>query len=373
MKAAMKKTTSLALLFALCLSLAACGASGGADGNAAAPSGGASSSGASSAAEPSKAPAASDGEVYDFIISNCELPTNQFNLAYEDMKEFLESSGRFHVTIYNNQEFSASESECINQVMSNIVQMSQGPTYLVGATAGVEQYYVYDYPFMFEDEAACHKLIDSDIAQRLADQVRENTGLIVGKAWINGWSAMGNSKRDFKTVEDLKGLKLRSAETETTLAFMDELGVAAIPMAFTEIYTAVSQGTIDGVVTPLQFFYQSKFGEVCTHITWDKTMTFVQVPYINASYYESLDAEAQEILMEGMDLFSKNVEEYAADRGQEALELLKSEMNIDVLLPSQETLDQLRAAGEVVQNEHKDIVGEAFFDEVKALLEGSGS
>lgn len=351
MKKTLKRVLSVFALTALSMSLVACGGSK-----------------SDSSAVGTTNSGDGDKTVYKFAITHCQPLDDPFHLAYLDLQEYLESTGRFEVTIYGNQEFSANEAECMNQVMDGIVQMSQGPTSQVSSTTGMKEFYIYDYPFLFEDEEAYHKMIDSDLAQELAERAGENTGLLFGQGWVNGWVATGNSKREYNTVADLKGLKLRTAQTEITLAFAEEMGIAGIPMAFSEIYTGVQQGTIDGVITPIRFYSSMKFGEVCTHVTWDKSYAFVQLPYVNASYYNSLDAEAQEILSEGIKMFAEHAEDYAAEMEQEAIETLKNEMGINVVIPSEETMDELRVIGENVQEKCKDIVGAEFFDSVKELL-----
>lgn len=307
-------------------------------------------------------------KVVKFAISHCQPLDDPFQIAYLDMEKYLEDTGRFDVTIYANSEFSASEGEAINQVISNVVQMSQAPSFLIGTTAGVKEFFVYDFPSVFKTVEDYEKIINSDLSKELAEKVKQKTGLVLGRGWPNGWMATGANK-SIKTADDLKGLKLRTPQTEATLAYMKELGVNAIPMSFSEVYTGVQQGTIDGVCTPIRFFASQKFAEVANNIMWDKSAQIVQLPFVNGGFYDSLDEEAKDILIKGMDLFTDNVQKYAEEQELLAVEKLKTEYGIDVVMPDQATMDKFEAAGKKVFEANKSIIGEDFSKKVIELLE----
>ena len=304
---------------------------------------------------------------HKFLISHCMADDDPFALGYRDMKEFLEKNGNFDVTIYGNSEFSASEPEALQQTIDGVVQMTQGPTYLLAITSGVKGYFVYDYPGLMSTIEECHKIANSELAEEFAKKVLENTGIIVGRAWVNGRCAIGSSLRSIKTLDDLKGQKIRSMTSDITVPWLSSLGINPIAMPFAEIYTALQQKTIDGVYTPLRFFWQNGYGDIARHILWDQFMFVMQVPMVNGDYYNALPEDQRNILRQGMDLYSTNVHKYTIDRENESVERLK-EKGIEVVMLDDATKVQMKELAAKLVAEKADIAGKDVVGRVKQIL-----
>ncbi|MFN9727440.1 TRAP transporter substrate-binding protein [Acidovorax sp.] len=120
---------------------------------------------------------------------------------------------------------------------------------------------ITDIPFLFRDYDHARKTLDGPIGQDLLAKFPSKG--IVALAWAeNGFRHLTNSKRAVNTPEDMKGLKLRTMENQVHMTAFRALGASPAPMAFTELFTALQQGTVDGQENPIPVITSSKFGQV---------------------------------------------------------------------------------------------------------------
>jgi TRAP-type C4-dicarboxylate transport system substrate-binding protein len=78
---------------------------------------------------------------------------------------------------------------------------------------------------------------------------------------------MTNNKRSVSSPDDLKGLKMRTMENPVHMQAYKAFGIIPTPMAFTEVFTALQLGTVDGQENPLSVISAAKFAQVQKHIT----------------------------------------------------------------------------------------------------------
>ncbi len=116
---------------------------------------------------------------------------------------------------------------------------------------------IVDVPFLFRDKAHARAVFDGPIGEELAKKF-EAKGF-KALAWAdNGVRHITNSKRDVKTPDDQKGLKLRTMENPVHIAAYKSLGIMPTPMPWPEVFTALQQGTVDGQENPLSVILSQK-------------------------------------------------------------------------------------------------------------------
>lgn len=303
--------------------------------------------------------------VYDFVISHADPLTANFHKAYLDVEKYLEDSGLFDVTIHGNAELTSNESEGIQQCIDGEIQMTQCPTFVLASAANVPGYYVYDYP-MFLTEEEYMTIAESELADDLAQQVYDNTGLIVGRAWVNGWNCIGTTT-PINSLDDLKGIRIRSSTALTNVGFLSALGMNPVSLLSAEVYTGLQQGTIEGVYTPLRIFYDNKYYEVINYILRNNGSVPMQVPLVNGEYYNSLPEEHRKVLDEALDLFSTNVYKYAVEMQDDAVEAME-EAGVTIIDPTEEQMEVLQAAADSVLTEYAGEAGQDYIDQVNSIL-----
>jgi tripartite ATP-independent transporter DctP family solute receptor len=150
------------------------------------------------------------------------------------------------------------------------MQLGGGATIHIGGTAIHNNFNkrmgVLDLPFLWRDYDYYHHVIDGKVGQVLAAE-HEKLGLKV-LGWQDSWGYRNvvTTKKEVKTAEDLKGLKIRTIQTPTYVAALNAMGANATPMAFGEVYTALQTGVIDGFEHASAVVYTGKYYEVTKYV-----------------------------------------------------------------------------------------------------------
>lgn len=141
---------------------------------------------------------------------------------------------------------------------------------MVGSTAPlagmVKEFGVFDLPFLFNSEKEADAVLDGQLGQDLLKKL-EAKGLVGLVYWENGFRNMTNSKRPIVRAEDMQGIKLRVMQNQIALGVFNTLGANAVPMPFSELFTALETRTVDGQENPITTIQSSKFYEVQPYLT----------------------------------------------------------------------------------------------------------
>ncbi|MDY8108712.1 TRAP transporter substrate-binding protein [Fulvimarina sp. 2208YS6-2-32] len=120
---------------------------------------------------------------------------------------------------------------------------------------------IVNLPFIFRDSDHVRAVLDGEIGEQLSAKVEEQ-GATVLAWWENGFRHITNSKRPIETSADVAGLKLRVPEGPVFVDTFTTLGANATPIAFTELYSALQLGVVDGQENPPAHILTQKFYEV---------------------------------------------------------------------------------------------------------------
>lgn len=154
---------------------------------------------------------------------------------------------------------------------------------------------VFDFPFIFKDTPTAHAVLDGDFGQELLAGLQDS-GLIGLSYGELGWRHFSNNKHEVVKPEDVKGLKIRTMEVPMHIAYWKDQGANPTPLAYTEVFTALSQGVVDGVENTLGLIYSGKFYEASKYITFTGHIYDPEVYIINKNFFESLSDEDQEVI-----------------------------------------------------------------------------
>jgi tripartite ATP-independent transporter DctP family solute receptor len=120
---------------------------------------------------------------------------------------------------------------------------------------------VNDLPFLFANEAQAHKVLDGAVGAELAKRL-STKGIVALGYMEGGFRNMINNKRPVNAPGDVAGVKYRVMQNPVFIDMFNSMGGSAIPMAWGETFTAVQQGTIDGLEIPLAVIDANKYFEV---------------------------------------------------------------------------------------------------------------
>ena len=172
---------------------------------------------------------------------------------------------------------------------------------MVGSTATlvgiVKDFAVFDLPFLFNNEQEADAVFDGPFGRKLADKLEEK-GLVGLVYWENGFRNLTNSKRPVTKVEDLKGIKLRVMQNPVYIDMFNGFGANAVPLSFSELFTAMETGTVDGQENPVTTIQSSKFYEVQKYLTISKHVYSPWIVLASKRWYDGLSADERKIINE---------------------------------------------------------------------------
>ena len=136
------------------------------------------------------------------------------------------------------------------------------PGLLVGLS---KEFGVFDLPFLFDGFAEADAVLDGPIGRKFLDKVPQ--GLVGLAYWDHGFRNLSNNKRPVAKLEDMQGLKVRVLQAPLMIDTFKALGTNAVPMPFTELYTAMETGAMEGQDNPIVAFETNKFYEVQKYLS----------------------------------------------------------------------------------------------------------
>ncbi len=174
-----------------------------------------------------------------------------------------------------------------------------------GVTAAYEpKLAVFELPFLFQSNDQVGKLLDGPIGTEVAQDLPKK-GMRLLAYWENGLRQITNNKRPIEKVEDLKGLKIRAPENKMTIQIFETLGSSPSPLAFPELYLALSQGVFDGQENPIANIHSGKLFEVQKYITMSNHKYECYPFLVSESVWKKVPEDLQKIIQEGAIMFAQ--------------------------------------------------------------------
>jgi TRAP-type transport system periplasmic protein len=231
----------------------------------------------------------------------------------------------------------------------------------------VKEMAALDLPFLFNSSAEADAVIDGTIGKQLIDKLPAK-GLVGLAYWDLGFREMHTRNKPIAKADDLRGLKMRVIPTPIYVDFMNALGANAVPMPFTETYTAMEQGSIDGMTNPLLNIPDGKYDEVSKHLTLTNHMYTPQIVIASKRTWDKLSEEERKILQEAATETATYQRALARAEAAKVLDQLKKAgMTIHELSP--EEISKLREKSRPVVEKFKKDLGEEFVTQLYAEVE----
>lgn len=186
--------------------------------------------------------------------------TDPYAVGARAFKKALEekSNGSIEVQLFPNRQL-GDEKQLMEGLRFGTVDMAVVTNAVVAQTEPAFQ--VLDLPFVFADESQAHKAVDGPVGVELAKRL-STKGVVVLGYLDSGFRNMINNRRPVVTPADMRGVKVRVMQNPLYIDIINSLGGSAVPMAWSETFTAIQQGTIDGLEVPVTTIEPLKINEV---------------------------------------------------------------------------------------------------------------
>jgi len=240
-------------------------------------------------------PAGAQGKV---ILKVGMLGTTEY-FYYKGAKRMADlaaerTKGRLELQLFPNQGL-GNERDMIEGMQLGTVDMAIINTPLLASFE--PRFMLFDMPFMFNDWNHINKVLGGEVGQQLMNAL-EPKGLKAFAFSTAGFRHVVNHRKEVRTPDDLRGLKIRTLDNPVHVAIMNAMGANATPMQYGEVSTALRQKTIDGLDFQLGSTATEKMYEVNKYMSLTGHV-FTGVIYLaSLKRFNALPADLQKALSE---------------------------------------------------------------------------
>ncbi|MEG1771441.1 MAG: TRAP transporter substrate-binding protein [Comamonas sp.] len=193
-----------------------------------------------------------------------------------------------------------------NAALGSDMQMQQAliggaQEMMVGSTAtlvGVApQMALWDTPFLINNTKEADALLDGPVGDKVRATL-EPKGIVGLVYWENGFRNLTNNKHPVTKLEDMNGIKLRVMQNNVFLDSFKALGANAVPLPFSELFTALETKAVDGQENPFNTVVSSKFYEVQKYLTVTNHVYSPWMVSVSKKWWDGLSKAEQTVLMD---------------------------------------------------------------------------
>lgn len=304
-----KKLLAFMMTAMLAFSLAACGGGSGSGGSGSGGSGGGDSS------------EFAGGQRFAIKIGHSDTTENLIHKSLENFKTYVEeqSGGAVTVDIYAAEQLgsNAEMAEMIEMGSLDAMMMPQGQE-----ASFAPKINTLGLPFLFSDYDSVYKVLDSEIGDELVADL-ESHNMIQLAYWENGLRQTTNSKRAINGPDDFKGLKIRTPEDAMTISIFTALGASPSPLAFSELYLALQQGTFDGQENPVSNIYANNFQDVQKYLAMTNHKYECKNMIFSLTSWNKYPEDVQNLLKEAAKTYGDEHRKAIADSQDQMLKELQ--------------------------------------------------
>ncbi|MCC8060311.1 MAG: TRAP transporter substrate-binding protein [Clostridiales bacterium] len=368
-----KKFISVTVAAAMAFSLAACGSSSSGSSTATTAAAAETKAAETEAAAAADSAASEDTPVtlrLASVVSTTELEARNSGMSaglmtWVDTVE-AESGGSISIELFPDGQLASGTDAIVNGIQTGAFEVAHFTT---GNWASyTDAFSELNVPYLYSNYEDVHSILEGEIGESMKNQLEQDVSGIKALAYISIGFRNVTASKPIESVEDMKGLKIRTMDDKLQIAAMEAMGAAVTSVPITELYSALQTKMVDAQENPLSTIYAQKFYEVnpyCCLTNHSYTSTFV---FMNADIYNGL-SDNQKAAIEKANEAATAASKEAAEKADEEFEALLEENGMTVYHPTDEQVAGFKEAASSCWGQAKDIMGE---DRYNALMSALG-
>jgi tripartite ATP-independent transporter DctP family solute receptor len=284
-----RRILSVVLISTMIISLTAC--KGTNSGNQATESG--SQSGSMSAAETDTA--GGNTAEYIFKVGHVQPADHPYHTGLVYMNKILQerTGGRVSLDIYPSSQLGA-ERELVESTQMGTIDMGLVTSPLANFD---NSWYLFDIPGIFYTKEHAYEFLDGEQGQAMLDGLA-NINIKGLSFWETGFFNIFVDTKAIEKPQDVAGMTIRVMENDAYITYFSELGANPVPMAYSEVFTGIQNGTVDGTLIPIAAIYMNQFYMVAPYITRCENWYCPVTLLMSMDSWNSMPEDLQEIFQE---------------------------------------------------------------------------
>lgn len=264
------------------------------------------------------------------ILENEEHGQGLLMKAFKEKLEEL-SGGQIEVQLFYNGSLYTQDG-AIPALRSGELEMTLASTQLTADY--MPSLAMFGATFMFKDYDHMRKVMDSEIGTNLMGDIKEAANYIPLGYYYNGSRQLNLVQEEpVMTPEDMKGVILRMPSSAAWIAAGESLGASVSPLAYGEVYTALSTGAIDAQDNPMPAVKTAKFYEVTNQLCLTYHIIDFGLLALNADVWDSLTEEQQGWMLEAAQAGVQACDEAMLQNEAELISFFKGE-GLSIVYPN---------------------------------------
>jgi len=219
------------------------------------------------------------------------------------------SGGKIDVQVYPSSQL-YNDNAVVKALRLNSVQMAAPSFSKFGKI--VPNLALFDLPFLFKDIDHLHRVQDGPVGEKLKDMVTAK-GIVALDFWDNGFKQLSSSKKALIAPSDAEGQKFRIMSSKVLEAQFHAVDANPQMMPFSEVYSGLQQGVIDGQENTISNIFTKKFHEVQTDLTISNHGYLGYLVVMSKKFWKSLPADLQANVKQAMKEATAKEREYAQE------------------------------------------------------------
>lgn len=305
------------------------------------------------------------GETYTLRFAHGSSTSEPIHIAAQYMADELNarSNGRVTMEIYPSATL-ADQGPACEMMMDGTLDFFGGS--VVAVESYIDAFKIVDLPYLVSDYESADALYGGEVGEELSamlpDIGLENLG------WCEyGFRNTFNNERPIEKVSDLKGLKLRAIESSISVGMWKAFGVDPTVMGWSEVYSGLQMGTVDGADGPNALFASAQMESVVKYMSTTQHMYTPGVILASKQTMDSLPDDIAALVREvGAEAAAKMKEETRTTQDEAAKKMAENGLIINEV--SSEVRAELADLCKDVYEENRDIIGAEFYDKVMKQL-----
>ena len=222
------------------------------------------------------------------------------------------TKGQIKVQIFHSGSLSSNEAELFQMAQSGAVDFGIGATtYILGWAPSAK---VFDLPYLFEGVGHFKRVVQGKVGEILAKQV-EDDGVVLLTYILPGVRSIFTTVRPINSIEDAKGLKIRSMQSPVYIDMFKNMGMLPTPMPSSELYTSLQTGVVDAGENDPASVVSWGWIDVIKYYSLNEHSISCNVMVMNKKRFDSFPADIQKAIREA----GKTAENYQLDYIEKAL------------------------------------------------------
>src|SRR6266699_7288101 len=232
------------------------------------------------------------------------------------------SGGRLSIQMYPSMQLGG-EKEMIEQAQVGalaIARVSVGP---MGPM--VPELNVFNLPFIFRDDAHMEQVIDGPVGDELLKKLSDHpTAALIGLCWMNaGTRNVYNSKKPIRSIDDLKGLKIRMMGNPVFVDTMNALGGNGVAMGFDQLVNAMQTGVVDGAENNYPTYESGQHYRYAKYYSRTGHLIIPEILVFSKRTWATLSKEDQVLVMKAAKEAQQEQRTLWYEREKASIEILK--------------------------------------------------